>query len=362
VGDTQKLLIIYPKQFGYHLGTYYYCKWAQADFRITYHGFDSDQPRLAPQGVDVHYVSRRGNRVTRYLRFLQSCLRECGAGHDMIFLKYFPGCSLLRLLHPRQRFVLDIRTGSIAQNPLKRRCEDLLLRAESLAFPHTTVISASLARKLRLARAHILPLGADPRDLSPREFSGLHLLYVGTLEGRRLENTVQAFHRFYVEAGSSVEMTYALVGEGPNGERDSLRAWVKDHGLEGVVSLPGFVHHRELGRYYEKCNIGVSYIPINPIYDCQPPTKTFEYLLAGLPVLATKTSENAAVITEHNGLLIDDTPEAFYEALKKLASGRNAYSSERIRTEALRYSWETIVRSNLVPYLKALIGPEDHAI
>jgi glycosyltransferase involved in cell wall biosynthesis len=274
----------------------------------------------------------------------------------VIFIKYFEGCSLLRLRHPRRRFVLDIRTGSITRNPLRRRWQDLILRVESWGFRHITIISASLARKLGLARAHLLPLGADPVETSPKEFSALHLLYVGTLHARRLENTLTAFHRFYLAAGRTIEMTYDVLGDGLPGERDRLRAWVKDHGLENVVSLPGFVPRGELARYYEKCNVGVSYIPINCIYDCQPPTKTFEYLLAGLPVIATNTSENAAVITADNGLLIDDTPEAFYEALHKLRNNRSSYSSDRIRTEALRYSWETIVRANLVPYLHSLIN------
>jgi hypothetical protein len=30
----KKLLIVNPKQFGYHLDTYYYCKWASTDFQI----------------------------------------------------------------------------------------------------------------------------------------------------------------------------------------------------------------------------------------------------------------------------------------------------------------------------------------
>jgi glycosyltransferase involved in cell wall biosynthesis len=355
MNNRPRLLILNPKQFGYHLDTYYYCKWAQHRFQITYHGFDAGQPRLDPNGVEVHYVPRRGNLVTRYLRFLRSCLAECGGNYDVIFVKYFAGCSLLRLRHPRARFVLDIRTGSIAENPLPRWVQDVLLRAESLWFRHVTVISASLARKLGLAQGHILPLGADPIATSPKDFSALHFLYVGTFSGRRIEDTVRAFHRFYRQAGRAVEMTYDVIGDGPNGERDRLRAWVKDHGLETVVSLPGFVPHRELGRYYGKCNVGVSYIPINRVYDCQPPTKTFEYLLAGLPVIATNTSENAAVITEHNGLLVDDTPDAFYEALKKLMGNRSSYSSDRIRQDALKYSWETIVHANLVPYLNALI-------
>ena len=357
MGTPQRLLIINPKQFGYHLDTYYYCRWASQLLQITYQGFDADQPKLELDGMAVRYVARRGTFVRRYLRFLRACLAECGGNYDVIFVKYFPGCSLLRLRHPWKRFVLDIRTGSIARHPLKRWGKDLLLRVESLSFPHVTVISASLARKLGLTRVHILPLGADPIETSPKDFSALRLLYVGTFRGRRIEDTITAFHRLYAAVGGAVEMTYDVIGDGAKGERGRLRAWVRDHGLEGVVSLPGFVHHRDLARYYEKCNVGVSYIPINPIYDCQPPTKTFEYLLAGLPVIATNTSENAAVITEHNGLLIEDTPEGFYAALQKLVERRTAYSSDRIRAEALKYSWETIVRSNLVPYIHSLITP-----
>ncbi|MCL5282110.1 MAG: glycosyltransferase [Planctomycetes bacterium] len=353
----KRLLILNRAQFGYHWPMYCYCKWARTDFQITYQGFDTGQPKLDADGVEVHYVPRSRSLVRRYLRFLGSCLAECGRNYDTILVRYFPGCSLLRLWHPRRRFVLDIRTGSIAANPWQRWWQDSLLRLESLGFRHITILSASLARKLGLVRAHLLPLGADPVEMPPKDFSALHLLYVGTFQGRRLEDTVTGFHRFYREMRHRVTMTYDLVGDGPRGERDRLQTWVKDHGLEGVVSLPGFVHHRELLHYYEKCNVGVSYVPRNRIYDCQPPTKTFEYLLAGLPVIATNTSENAAVVTEQNGLLIEDTPAAFYEALKKLVSIRDVYSSERIRTEALKYSWEVIVRSNLVPYLNSALSP-----
>ena len=356
MNHLKRLLILNRAQFGYHWPMYCYCKWAQTDYQITYQGFDTGQPKLDSDGVEVRYVPRSPNLVRRYLRFLGSCLAECGKDYDAILVRYFPGCSLLRLRHPRRRFVLDVRTGSIASNPWKRWWRDSLLRLESLGFRHITVLSASLARKLGLVRAHLLPLGADPVETPSKDFSALHLLYVGAFQGRRLEDTLTGFHRFHREMGHTVTMTYDLVGDGPRGERDQLQTWVKDHGLEGVVSLPGFVHHRELARYYEKCNVGVSYIPINRIYDCQPPTKTFEYLLAGLPVIATNTSENAAVITVHNGLLIDDTPDAFYGALKKLVENRAAYSSERIRREALRYSWETIVHANLVPYIHSLIN------
>jgi glycosyltransferase involved in cell wall biosynthesis len=357
VGNPKRLLILNRTQFGYHPATYSCCRWAHADFQITYHGFDLGKPKLDPNGVAVHYVPRRGGLVRRYVRFLGSCLAECGRDYDVIFVRYFPGCLLLRLCHPRRRFVLDIRTGSIAPNPLTRWAQDLLLRLESRGFRHVTIISASLARKLGLAQVHLLPPGAEPVATPPKDFSVLHLLYVGTFHGRRLEDTLTAFHQFYREYGHAVAMTYDIIGDGSNGARGRLRMWAQNHGLADVVSLPGFLPHGELTRYYEKCNVGVSYIPINSIYDCQPPTKTFEYLLAGLPVIATNTSENAAVITEHNGLLIADTPAAFCEALRQLVTLRDGYSSDRIRRDALKYSWETIVRSHLVPFLNSLVDP-----
>ena len=206
-----------------------------------------------------------------------------------------------------------------------------------------------------MEKVHILPLGADPIETSDKEYASLRLLYVGTLSGRRIENTILGFHRFYLDVGHAANATYAIIGEGDDGELDLLRAMVKDLGLARVVSLPGYVHRRELAAYYEKCNVGISYVPINDIYDCQPPTKTFEYLSAGMPVLATKTRGNAAVITERNGLLIDDTPQAFHEGLKRLMNDIRAYHSGDIRREALRHSWQTIVQSNLVPYLNSVI-------
>jgi glycosyltransferase involved in cell wall biosynthesis len=354
VRHHQRLLIIATSQFGYHLDTYYYCKWARADFRITYQGFDHRKPRLDLDGIDVRYVSRRGRRAARYLRFLRACLAACRGDYEVIFLKYFPGCSLVKMRYPRRRFVLDIRTGSVARSPRQRWCKDFLLGLESICFRHVTVISQSLAEKLRLGEPHVLPLGADPIDTPPKRFASLHFLYVGTLEGRRLEDTIVAFHQLYGEAGPSSGMTYDVIGDGHNGEREQLRALVRELGLEGVVFLPGFIHHRDLLPYYEKCNVGISYVPINPIYDCQPPTKTFEYLLAGLPVIATNTRENRSVIGAHNGLLTEDTPAALYEALTTLMRTKDVYCSDRIRADARRYAWQTIVQSNFVPYLHSL--------
>jgi hypothetical protein len=326
VGNPKRLLILNRAQFGYHLQMYYYCQWAQADFQITYHGFDTGQPKLDADGVEVHYIPRSRGLVRRYLRFLGSCLAECGRNYDVIFVKYFPGCSLLRLLHPWHRFVLDIRTGSVASHPWKRRWQDSLLRLESLRFRHITVISASLARKLGLVRAHLLPLGADPVETPAKDFSALHLLYVGTFHGRRLEGTITGFHRFYREMRHAVKMTYDVVGDGPHGERDRPADLGEGPRSRGGRLVAGLRSSSATGAYYEMQFRGF----LRP----HQPHLRLPATHQDLQIPSGRTAghrdqhlENAAVITEHNGLLIDDTPEAFYGGLKKLAQTRVAYSS-----------------------------------
>jgi len=107
-----------------------------------------------------------------------------------------------------------------------------------------------------------------------------------------------------------------------------------------------------------KHNVGVSYVPITPYFDVQPPTKTFEYLLAGMPVIATRTKENEKVINEYNGVLIDDTPEDFRNGLALLYEriSANKFTSSRIIESSESYTWERIVRNNFKLYIESLLS------
>jgi hypothetical protein len=109
-----------------------------------------------------------------------------------------------------------------------------------------------------------------------------------------------------------------------------------------------------LSIFFDQCNIGVSYVPIIDYYDCQPLTKTFKYLLSGMRVIATNTSENENVIGPTNGVLIGDAPEAFCVVLKVIYEKRNLFDSAEIRRRASGYTWEGIVRKNLLPYLESI--------
>jgi glycosyltransferase involved in cell wall biosynthesis len=216
------------------------------------------------------------------------------------------------------------------------------------------VISESLADKLRFPRrkCHILPLGADVAESPVKSFEALHLLYVGTLNGRRIKDTLLGFARFYREFGHTMAMSYTIVGDGPRGELEELRTIALERSLSDVVELPGYIARQELDTVFARCNIGVSYVPKTPFFEVQPVTKTFEYMMAGMPVIATATYEHTLVVDETNGVLIDDNEGAFCEALKELRERHEWFDSVAIRRSCRHHSWERIVRRNLAPYLE----------
>ena len=122
------------------------------------------------------------------------------------------------------------------------------------------------------------------------------------------------------------------------------------------MKFHGRIPNKDLFPFLERNNVGVGFIPLKKHYQCQPATKVFEYLLAGMAVIATRTSENARVIGKQNGVLTDDTPEGFYRGLLEIFANRTRYVSSAIKAEVKDHQWEEIIRGNLVPYLQSIMN------
>lgn len=354
--DRKRLLIIGRSQFGYHIDTYFYCKYLADLYQVTYLGWDYDRPRVSLEGITIRYVSRRGGKVRRFLRLIHRAGEELRRDHDHVLLKYFAGCSVIRALALGERMILDVRTARVTGHRMARRFYDALLRLEAKLFGNVTIISKSLANRLGLSagKVHVLPLGADVISGSRKHFERLDCLYVGTLNNRNVEDTVRGFALFHDGADGELVRTYTIIGSGDHGEEQELAQIARTLGVGAHVSLLGPIPHQKLAPYFERCNVGVSFIPLTEYFDCQPPTKTFEYLLSGMPVIATRTTENRRVITDTNGLLIDDTAEGFASGLAEMVRRRNQLDSDQIREASLEFTWERIVLENLHPYLESL--------
>lgn len=345
------VVIIASAQFGYHIDTYYYCKYLKHRCNVTYIGWNHGLPPVVLDGIEVISVSRKGGLI-RVLRLLNAIWRQTTSKNSVVFIKYFKFLSwLFRLMRPHNPMVLDIRTGSVEKNSILRFLYDNALKIEALFFKHITVISGGLSEKLGLRNTRLLPLGAETISPADKVFDTCRMLYVGTLYNRRIETLIHGLADYHAQADTHDKKIFlTIVGDGSPGQLDGLIAIAAERGLNDIVAFTGRVPHDQLKPIFDTHNVGISYIPLTPFFDHQPPTKTFEYLMSGMPVIATRTSANQLVITSENGVLIGDTTEEVCRGIKVMLQKLDRFSSEQIRQSCQDYEWPKIV-DNLYTYL-----------
>lgn len=135
---------------------------------------------------------------------------------------------------------------------------------------------------------------------------------------------------------------------------ESIRQYASENQLEEKILARGFVPYDQLHSYFQKSKVGISYVPITDQYTDQPPTKTYEYLLSGLPVIGTATNANKELICSDNGILIEDNSKDISIAMEKMFSNYLAFDRKKIQENSRHFSWEIIIYENLLPYLNSL--------
>lgn len=349
------LLFISRVQFGYNTDQLKWCEYLRDKYKITHISIGSKEKCVLP-GVKQILINGRLPRVFRGATLMMISIIHIVFSRGIIIVGYFPHCELFPKLFPRRRMLLDIRTMSVADTPNVREIENLAIRRAASHFRIVTAISTGVAEQLAgtCQNIGIVPLGADLIPTLEKSFDALHFLYVGTLYNRDIDKTILGFALAREKLPKDVVLTYDIVGEGRNNEIESFSALIKQLDLDDVVHLHGFIQHSKLNSFYETCNVGVSYVPITPYYECQPVTKTFEYALAGLYVLATNTFENRQVITSENGILVQDSIESFADGVVSIYKIRKNIKSTTIQGTLLDYCWPTIVEEKLLPVIESM--------
>ena len=349
----KKLLFISPSQFGYLTDYYYFCKYLRDRFEVSFICFDRGLPKRGMDKVNVRYISFEGNKFKRYGRWLQAIRETAQSGFHLFFLESHKLNLPVRFLLGGKKTVLDIRTGAVTQSPVVNFFQNLRLRLDSLFFKQICIISTDLGKHLGLSprKCHWLPLGAEIINGKPKYYNNIKLLYIGSISQRKIHETIEGFSLFYHQRNPSHTCSYDIFGFGTSEEEQRLHKQIKQLGLEGVVRFHGRKNHDEIKAYFEKCTIGVSFVPITPYYNLQPPTKTFEYILSGMICIATATHENSKLITDQNGVLCQDNAEGFLNALQEIFENKHKYEQKKIIASLRGNAWPKIVRENLIPYL-----------
>lgn len=341
-------------QFGYSTTTYKYCEYSRQDFDITYIGWDYKLPKIELTSVKVLYVSRDANLLKRNIGLLQAFHKEISQGYDIIFSTYVRGISLVKLLNPHANFLMYIDTFGVMPNAAKRFIYDTVLKFEVSSFRNVAVISEGLANRLKRKKYKMLPLGGECFSTEIKSFEHLELLYVGTLDNRNMIDCVKGFHKYLQKQKINERRTiFRIIGDGPNNELKEIKDYVKTNNLSDYIEVLGYLPQNQLSPYFKSANVGVCYVPMFSYYEYQTPTKLFEYLISGLPVIATRTSENEKIIEPWSGVIVEDDPDSFCEGLCRLQEQKSAFCSTRIRNAYAKHTWEEIVKSHFIPLINA---------
>lgn len=345
-----KLLIIDRIQFGFLTDTLKYCEYLANKYEISYICFNRKSPKTVVRGVNVIYVPYTSVKfINGFLFLFYSIFFSIMLG-GKIFIVYFPNCSYIKRLLFWKKINVDIRTLSVEKDAEVRKQFDIKLKHEISYFDSYSYISHGVKEKMNIVNqsSFYLPLGSDIISNENKDYSKMNLLYVGTLHNRNIIDTVVGVHSFLKE-NPQIDLHYDIIGDGE--ELDQIKNYIRGNNLENVIMVHGRKPYSELKPYFDKCNIGVSYVPIVDWFDVQPPTKTYEYILSGLFTIATATSSNKECITNDNGILINDNPLSFAKALSIIQKDKQKYNSRIIRESLIDFRWSNIIKKYFLPII-----------
>ena len=212
-----------------------------------------------------------------------------------------------------------IREASLSTR-LTRRYEHLVLLRADRVLTTTDEMSRLLERGHGPAIARrlvVIPNAVDTRVFTPEAGDGddgRTIIYTGNFgHAQDLEACVRAMQHVEVDAH------LRLVGDGDLRER--LESLVEELGVDDRVSIERPIPRSEIPPLLASSAVGIATLKDADGLRYAVPSKTYEYMACGLPVVGTDIGALAELLEESGGgLAVDSDPEALAEAFDRLIS------------------------------------------
>lgn len=262
--------------------------------------------------------------------------------------------------HPSHFFGASKPTGPKAwlARQLVRLCFGAARRAWRVLPIGETLQEDLIAQGLPAERTQLMYMGVDARFESSRPApaleSVLRVVYTGSVSPDRGRDVMIDGLALARARGVPCELT--LVGAGGE-ELNHCKARAQALGLGSALRVLGRVPGEQIPAFLAEAHLGVCIWADKPWWRFNPPTKLFEYLVAGLPVLASDIATHTRYVRPgHNGLVFDYSAEGFARCLADAWARRGEIAgwAATARREAEPFRWQCIQPQFLATVTRAM--------
>ena len=272
--------------------------------------------------------------------------------HPPTLLFLFPLCLLGRLFHVKvPRLVLDFRTVPMTVATFRSKLQNHFFGFNVRVANHwvdgQTAITCRLAKALEYPTGRRLgawPSGAGLEQFEPAKAGRMwltaeapvRLVYIGTVsDERHLLELCQAVHMVRREG---LDVVLTVVGDGQ--QRAELEAYAEEHDL-GAIEIKPAVPYAIVPELLMTADVGVLPFPNEPKFQVSSPIKLFEYLAAGMPVLATRIVCHTDVLGDADCVFWADdaTPVALVMAVREVCARKSELAEMGHKSAQIAQAW-----------------------
>lgn len=179
---------------------------------------------------------------------------------------------------------------------------------------------------------------ADHRSSAPT--ARARLVFLGELgEQDLVERAVEILAQLVRDRGIDAELL--IVGDGPR--RGAVQQRAEQLGIRDRVTITGWVPYEQVPMLLASAHVGLDTAPATEVNNGSTMVKIREYLVVGLPVVATALRETLVTGGDAIVTVQEDSVEAFVDPLVELLTSAGAWrmSADRARARGMELLWPT---------------------
>ncbi|MCS3935206.1 glycosyltransferase involved in cell wall biosynthesis [Salinibacter ruber] len=328
------------------------------------------------EGVQILAVDQPTNRWMRVWRTAREVIRKGRKLEADVYHLHDPellpwSWALLDSQSPRiydmhEDFVAQLQTKDWVTKPLR----PLLSRVAEIGLPvflrNRPVIFAEASYAERYdwlrctATVQNMPIVSDLVDIDETKFSTPTIGYIGDIRSDR--GSKVTLRALGILQSQGYDVAWECVGPA-TADHEQVLATMKDRLGVQRVQMPGYLPPEQGWRRMARCHIGIAMLEKTPNFVGSYPTKLFEYMALGLPVVTSDIPMYRNVVEKAQcGLVADPkNPKDVAEAVAVLIDNPNrAHRMGKRGQLAVQesYNWEQEGRT-LIEFYDTVIGASE---